>query len=160
MAIDADVENEYGAVFKYHKLREVRVINDDNAGVQLTMTVYSWLNKQARIDGKQPTVRQCIIDNADFAMSPFYALLKAKFESFDTGLDDMDNAFKATKEPPARPQFIEQTAQGRLLRRKVETPAGRDVPADAADTPDAAAESPTAEGADNNVTAGTVPAKE
>lgn len=127
MAIDKSVENEYGAQFTYHKLREVRVINDDKAGVQVVLTVFSWINKQARIEGKQPTVRQCIISNADFAMTPFYALLKAKFEEFSHGMDDFDNKFKdvivdGKKAAPAAASFTVQTAQGQLMRRWSETP--------------------------------------
>ena len=118
MAIDKEVENEYGAAFKYHKIKEVRVVNDANRGIQIFITVYSYLDKQARIDGKQPTVRQCIIDNADFAMTPFYALLKAKFLDF-AGADDMDNSFKGERE--AGPvKLIEQTLNGKLLNKKVE----------------------------------------
>ena len=118
MAISKNVLNEYGAEFNYHKLVDVRVINTDK-GVQIIMNVYSWLNKQARIDGKQPTIRQCIIDNADFAMTPFYALLKAKFKDFSDGLDDLNNDFK--KEQPALPvKLTEQTLQGQIINRKVE----------------------------------------
>ena len=118
MAIDKAVENEYGAAFMYHKIREVRVVNDEKAGIQIFMTVYSYLDKQARIDGKQPTVRQCIIDNADFAMTPFYALLKAKFKDF-AGADDMDNSFKGQKN--AGPvNLIQQTMIGKLLNKETE----------------------------------------
>ena len=126
MAIDKAVVNEYGAEFTYHKLRDVRIVNDDRIGVQLTLTVYSWLNKKARIDGKEPTVRQCIISNADFAMTPFYALLKAKFPDFKAGKDDFNNDFKAAADgaqtagdesKKAASTFSVQTAQGRLLSR-------------------------------------------
>ena len=118
MAIDKAVENEYGAKFDYHKIKEVRIVNNEDAGIQIFMTVYSYLDKQARIDGKQPTVRQCIIDNADFAMTPFYALLKAKFTDF-AGADDMDNSFKGEK--AARPvKLIEQTLNGKLLKKSIE----------------------------------------
>ena len=129
MAIDKSVENEYGAEFTYHKLREVRIINDDNIGVQLTLTVQSWLNKQARIDGKMPTVRQCIISNADFAMTPFYALLKAKFPEFSHGEDDFDNSFKVPEggtESSGDVEYTTQTAQGRLISRRKES-AGDDA---------------------------------
>lgn len=119
MAINKGVENEYGAQFHYHKLRDVRVINDEKGGVQVIMNVYSWIDKQARIDGKQPTVRQCIIDNADFAMTPFYALLKAKFADFSDGADDYNNDFKGDK--PTQPmKMIEQTLNGKLLKKVVE----------------------------------------
>lgn len=116
MAIDKAVENEYGAEFAYHKLRDVRIVNDDKIGIQLVMTVYSWINKQARIDGKEPTIRQCIIHNADFALSPFYALLKAKFPEFTNGDDDFNNDFKGQVSQPI-PEFFEQTGQGRTIRR-------------------------------------------
>ena len=126
MAIDKAVENEFGAEFTYHKLRDVRVVNDDKIGVQVTLTVHSWLNKQARIDGKEPTVRQCIISNADFALTPFYALLKAKFPEFSHGDDDFDNSFKLPEgDGPvadAQPEFTVQTAQGRLIDRWQEEP--------------------------------------
>ena len=119
MAIDKAVENEYGAQFTYHKLREVRIINDDEIGVQLTLTVHSWINKQARIDGKRPTVRQCIIMAADFAMTPFYALLKAKFSEFAQGVDDFDNSFKP-EAAEAHPEFISQNTQGHVFERHTE----------------------------------------
>ena len=128
MAIEKDVENEYGAKFSYHKLRDVRIINDDKIGVQVTLTVMSWLNKQARIDGKEPTVRQCIISNADFAMTPFYKLLKAKFDDFSHGLDDFDNAFKdpdnkdAAENVEPVSEFTVQSANGRLIKRWREEP--------------------------------------
>ena len=121
MAIDKAVENEFGAEFTYHKLREVRIINDDNIGVQLTLTVESWINKEARIAGKQPTVRQCIIQGADFAMTPFYALLKAKFTDFSGGTDDFDNAFKEAEGQKPVPVFTVQTAHGDLIGRWRET---------------------------------------
>lgn len=120
MAIDGRIENEFGAKFTYHKLRDVRIVNDDKIGVQLTMTVYSWLNKQARIDGKQPTVRQCIIQSADFAMTPFYALLKAKFPEFKNGVDDMDNSFKQAVNVSDGAELIEQTGQGKIISRRKE----------------------------------------
>jgi hypothetical protein len=118
MAIDKAVENEYGAAFQYHKIREVRIVNDEQAGIQIFMMVFSYLDKQARIDGKQPTIRQCIIDNADFAMTPFYALLKAKFKDF-AGTDDMDNSFKGEK--LAGPvTLVQQTLNGKLLNKETE----------------------------------------
>ena len=118
MAINKGVENEYGAEFTYHKLREVRIINDDKNGTQVVMNVYSWINKQARIDGKQPTVRQCIIDNADFALTPFYALLKAKFNEFE-GNDDFNNDFKG-KQGKLPVRLIEQTINGKLIKKEIE----------------------------------------
>ena len=116
MAIDGAVPSEYGVDFNYHKLREVRIINDDKVGVQLTLTVYSWANKQARIDNKRANVRQCIISGADFALTPFYALLKAKFPEFATGNNDFNNDFKGKIEAAA-PEFFEQTGSGELIGR-------------------------------------------
>ena len=119
MAISKNVENEYGAKFTYHKLRDVRVVND-SSGVQIVLTVQSWLDKQARIDGKQPTVRQCIISNADFALTPFYALLKAKFPDFVDGTDDFNNDFKKLPKGAVKAtdvSYTVQTAQGQLLDR-------------------------------------------
>lgn len=113
MAIAKGVENEFGAKFGYHKLREVRVINSDN-GVQLALTVYSWLDKQARIDGKKASVRKCIINNADFALTSFYALLKAKFPEFNDGENDFDNGFKGDVKA-GKVEFFEQSADGKLF---------------------------------------------
>lgn len=152
MAIGKAVENEYGAQFNYHKLREIRIINDDNIGVQLTLTVYSWLNKEARIEGKQPTVRQCIISNADFAVDPFYALLKAKFPDFAKGDDDMDNSFKALKveKGPVKnaakvPVFTMQTAHGDLMKRWKEEPEAVVEDAEVTDVTEKAEEQPEEE---------------
>lgn len=117
MAINKDLDTEYGVQFTYHKIREVRIINDEN-GVQLTITVNSWINKQARIEGKRPCIRQCIIQGADFAMNPFYALLKAKFTDFTAGADDFNNDFKKENIKPV--ELTEQTTDGKLLSRKVE----------------------------------------
>lgn len=126
MAIDVGIENEYGATFNYHKLKEIRIINDDRIGIQVVMDVYSWINKQARIDGKQPTVRRCIIDNADFAMTPFYALLKAKFNDFANGFDDYNNDFKPERKGDVI--FTEQTYNGDLISRNKEEHDTGDTP--------------------------------
>ena len=126
MAINKNVENEYGMQFAYHKIREVRVINDDNVGVQLVMTVYSWLNKEARINGKEPIIQNCIINKADFAMTPFYALLKAKFPDYSNGIDDYDNSFKTV--PEGTPEFFEQTKTGKLIKRWKEQAAAESEP--------------------------------
>ena len=120
MAIAGKVENEFGAQFSYHKIKDVRITSDEKSGVTLSVTVQSWINKQARIDGKQPSVRQCIILSADFALTPFYELLKAKFPDFDQS-DDFDNSFKQLPEQQAaKPRFIEQTPYGRLISKREE----------------------------------------
>ena len=115
MAINKGVETEYGTQFFYHKLRDVRVVNDEKVGVQVVLTVYSWVNKDARILGKEPCVRQCIINGADFAMTPFYALLKAKFPEFTAGENDFDNGFKKT--PETTPEYFVQTGRGSLINK-------------------------------------------
>lgn len=118
MAIEKDVENEFGVAFNYHKIREVRLINDDK-GVQLVLTVYSWANRKARTEGKQPSVRQCVILEADFALAPFYALLKSKFPDFDLGTDELKNGFKKAR-VKNQVELIEQTGTGKLISRRIE----------------------------------------
>ena len=117
MAIAGKVENEYGAEFTYHKIKDVRINSDDKSGITLKITVYSWLNKEARISGKKPSMRDCFILNADFAMTPFYKLLKAKFKDFNIE-DDFDNSFKDVipDENKPLPVFVEQTAQGEPIK--------------------------------------------
>lgn len=125
MAINKGVETEYGAQFFYHKLRSIQIVNDDNTGVQLVLTVYSWVDKQARITGKQPCVRECIVNGADFAMAPFYKLLKAKFPDFTSGADDMDNSFK--EEVNGDPLYVVQTGHGDLIGKWKEDQEAEDV---------------------------------
>lgn len=96
MAIIKDVETSYGTIFNYHKIGDVKIIKT-NDEIQLRITVESYLNKEARIEGKQPVITEAIILNADFALNPFYALLKAKFPEFE-GIDDMDS-FKTIQKP-------------------------------------------------------------
>lgn len=92
MAVIKEIENEFGAKFNYHKLQKVIIENTDN-GVTIIMNVESYLNEDARKDGKVPTVRQCIINGADFALTPFYQILKGKFPEFQNCEDEMSNAF-------------------------------------------------------------------
>lgn len=106
MAIKGKVENEYGAMFEYHKISDVHITHDDTNGIVLTITVDSYMDKEARINGKSPTRRQCSIVGADFAMTPFYALLKAKFEEFKNIDDDFNNDFKKA-EKKANPIFVD-----------------------------------------------------
>ena len=114
MAINKKIENEYGAEFEYHKIREVKIKNTKN-GIQLIMTVDSYLDKQARIANKSPTTRECIINNADFALQPFYALLKAKFPDFKLAHDDMDNSFKGEKFV-SDTKFIQQSSDYTMIK--------------------------------------------
>lgn len=115
MAIKKDVENEYGTEFNYHKIRDVRITASDKDGIVLNMTVESYKDKEARVAGKAPTVRQCIIYGADFAMSPFYSLLKAKFPEFKNSDDDFDNSFKG-EEVKRNPLFSESNVRGVINR--------------------------------------------
>ena len=116
MAIQEQVENEYGATFNYHKIKSVRIDADDNSGVGLSIIVYSWLNKQCRIEGKKPSIRKCSILQADFALTPFYELLKAKFPEFAGGDDDFDNSFKS-EEKTGGAMFVESTGAGELIKK-------------------------------------------
>lgn len=116
MAIKKDIENEYGADFNYHKIKKVTIENDEKNGIILNMEVYSYKDKEARISGKMPTVKNCIIYGADFAMQPFYALLKAKFPSYSSGKDDHDNSFKEAEGGKMDPVFYETNKTGLLNR--------------------------------------------
>lgn len=113
MAIQKEVENEYGAKFDYHKIRDVRITANDKTGITLVITVDSYLDKDARINGKEPSIRQCIISGADFALTPFYALLKAKFPDFTGGKDDLNNDFKGEAAKPD-PLFVVQNNKGAI----------------------------------------------
>lgn len=113
MAISKEIENEYGVKFNYHKIADVRLlITEDN--IQLKMKVDSYANKQARIDGKHPISQIYVIDNVDFALQPFYMLLKNKFNVIN-GDDDFDNSFKEHKVHPRT--FSRQSLMSGLLER-------------------------------------------
>ena len=92
MAIIKEIESEYGVPFKYHKIQSVRVESQDNE-IILIMKVASYVSKEARAANKNAVYTECCINNADFALTPFYSLLKTKFPQFE-GDDDFDNTFK------------------------------------------------------------------
>lgn len=94
MAIIKSIENQYGADFNYHKLREVKIRVDENKGVILIMKVESYLDKDARQQGKTPVVTLNTIVGADFALTPFYKILERKFPQFKDCSDDFDNSHK------------------------------------------------------------------
>lgn len=118
MAIQKNIETEYGVNFKYHKITDVR-INTRSGKTQLVITVASYLDKDARINNKDAVYHECIISGADFALTPFYALLKAKFKDFASGQDDFDNAFKG---PQVQNDvtYVQQTPQGNNAQKWIE----------------------------------------
>lgn len=94
MAIIKEIESDFGVPFVYHKIKSVRIENDPKTDeIILIMTVASYATKQARAENKNAVFTQCSISNADFALTPFYRLLKAKFPEY-AGEDDFDNGFK------------------------------------------------------------------
>lgn len=117
MAIVKGIENIYGAKFSYHKLSDVRIAVTAN-GIQLRMIVESYMDKDARKTGKQPVRTENIIENADFALTPFYKLLKAKFEDYAGSEDDFEDSWK----PAADKNIVltQQTPQGQLISKHEE----------------------------------------
>lgn len=118
MAIQKNIQTEYGIDFRYHKIVDVR-ITTRNEATQLIITVASYLSKEARIQNKDAVYHECCILGADFALSPFYALLKAKFEDFAEGFDDMDNSFKQTG-PASEIVYVQQTPTGSNAKKRIE----------------------------------------
>ena len=121
MALVKGIENIYGAKFSYHKLSDVRIAVTEN-GIQVRMIVDSYVDKQARMDGKQAVRTENIIENADFALTPFYMLLKAKFEDFAGSEDDFEDAWKTNELDEANKKIIytQQTVQGKLISKREE----------------------------------------
>lgn len=115
MAIKKDIENEYKAKFNYHKISEVRIFASEG-DISLFITTESYVDKEARHSGAKAVKMENIITHADFAMSPFYALLKAKFPMFQNGIDDLD---EDTEKTETRPEtlFTQQTPAGDLIDR-------------------------------------------
>lgn len=118
MAITKDIKNEYQATFKYHKISDVSILNVDGR-TQLRITVKSYVDKEARKNEARAVITENIIENADFAMTPFYALLKAKFPVFN-GTDDFDDEWKNKDESHAR--FTQQSPDGSLIAQWEEVP--------------------------------------
>lgn len=112
MALKKGIENLYGVEFSYHKVVQVR-LQSGNEGVQLKIVTASWRDKQARIEGKKPIVTENVIENASFALNPFYSLLKAKFPDFSDAEDDWET-FALSIRPAV---CIQQTAEGKLISR-------------------------------------------
>lgn len=114
MAIEKEIQNEYMAVFKYHRISDVEIFTVDG-DIQLRIVTESYIDKEARKQGARAVKTENIIEHADFAMTPFYALLKAKFPMFYDGTDDFDDAWKEV--PVNRAKFTQQTNDGKLLQQ-------------------------------------------
>lgn len=121
MALVKGIENIYGAKFSYHKLSDVRIAVTEN-GIQVRMIVDSYIDKQARVDGKQAVRTENIIENADFALTPFYMLLKAKFADYAEAEDDFSTDWKTNgqEETKKKITYTQQTVQGKLLSKREE----------------------------------------
>lgn len=115
MALQKGIENLYGIKFDYHRITDVHIIIADN-GIQLRMTTASYADEEARRSGKEPIKTVNIIDNADFALTPFYMLLKAKFADFA----DAKDVFEEKAEPAGRVIYTQQTQRGKLISQKEE----------------------------------------
>lgn len=115
MALIKEIENSYGVTFNYHKIGDVRILKT-KAGTQLRITVESYLDKEARRNGKQPIKTEAIIEHAEFALDPFYALLKAKFPEF-SGLDDTEHVSTGIEQPA---EYFIQSGAKTIAHRKEE----------------------------------------
>lgn len=124
MALTKGIENIYGASFNYHKISDVKIVVSDN-GIQLRIIVDSFVDKDARKAGKKPVRTENIIEGADFALTPFYMLLKAKFGDFADATDDFDDAWKNKVTPQVI--YTQQTPQGELLSKYRESIAQSDT---------------------------------
>lgn len=114
MAIQKQIRNEYAAVFTYHRISDVEIFTVDG-DVQLRIVTESYIDKEARKNGARAIKTENIIEHADFALTPFYALLKAKFPMFFEGTDDFDDDWK--EKPVKKACFTQQTADGKLLQK-------------------------------------------
>lgn len=110
MAIEKNVENVYGAKFNYHRISEVKLLNQDGE-IQLRIVVDSYVDQNARLNGKKPVRTENIILHADFALAPFYALLKAKFQDYS----DSEDVFEEIERLVQPAEMIQQTVDGRLI---------------------------------------------
>ncbi len=114
MGIKKDIENEFRANFNYHKIAEVTIFKQGR-DMQLRIITESYVDKAARLAGARAVKVENIIQHADFAMTPFYALLKAKFPMFANGIDDFDDDIEPLQESQPAPFFTQQTASGDLI---------------------------------------------
>ncbi|MCF0124833.1 MAG: hypothetical protein HUJ68_03605 [Clostridia bacterium] len=114
MAIFKEIENEFKAKFNYHKIKEVRIIQTEE-GTQLRILTESYVNKDARIEGAKAILIENIIEKADFAVKPFYEILKAKFEMFKDGEDDFEDNWK--QKNVQKSVFSIQNQNGELIKQ-------------------------------------------
>lgn len=114
MALKKEITNEYGVDFQYHKISDVRIINKDG-DVQIRMIVDSYLNEEQRRSGKASIRTENIIQHADFALTPFYALLKAKFPQYENAEDVVEETTDAI---PAI--MTQQSMDGKLISQTKE----------------------------------------
>ena len=119
MGIKKDIENDYKVKFNYHRIAAVEIFKDGR-DIQLRIITESYVNKEARLAGAKAVKVENIINHADFAMAPFYALLKAKFPMFMNGLDDFDDDIEPVQETKPDASFTQQSPQGELLARWTE----------------------------------------
>lgn len=113
MALIKSIENVFGTAFDYHRISRVEILADAKQGVQLRMTVESYADKETRKSGKQPTRTVNIINDATFALVPFYELLKTKFKQFNGAEDDFKDEWKGHIDKKA--SYTVQTAQGEYV---------------------------------------------
>lgn len=113
MALIKGIENVYGATFNYHKISDVRITNR-NGDIQLCIVVDSYIDKKARDEGKRPVQTENVILHADFALAPFYQLLRAKFGDYS----DSEDVFEEDKIKSKRAAvMIQQTTDGRTISK-------------------------------------------
>lgn len=116
MGLNKGIENQYGINFDYHRINDVHIIVTES-GIQVRMTVSSYVNEHARRNGKAAYKTVNIIDGADFALTPFYLLLKAKFADFADAADVFE---EVQQEERRRMVYTTQTLQGRLISQTEE----------------------------------------
>lgn len=116
MGLNKGIENQYGINFDYHRINDVHIIVTES-GIQVRMTVSSYVNEYARRNGKAAYKTVNIIDGADFALTPFYLLLKAKFADFADAADVFE---EVQQEERRRMVYTTQTLQGRLISQTEE----------------------------------------
>ena len=146
MGLNKGIENQYGINFDYHRINDVHIIVTEN-GIQVRMTVSSYVNEHARRTGKAAYKTVNIIDGADFALTPFYLLLKAKFADFADAADVFE---EVQQEERRRMVYTTQTLQGRLISQteeaepeeQPETTGPAEAEQEEAEQPEATAEEP------------------
>ncbi|MCQ2590791.1 MAG: hypothetical protein MJ179_10240 [Treponema sp.] len=114
MGIKKDIQNDYHVNFNYHRIAEVAIFKNDR-DIQLHIITESYVSKEARLAGAKAVKVENVIQHADFALSPFYALLKAKFPMFQNGTDDLDDEIEEAQETKPDTCYTQQSPQGDLI---------------------------------------------